>query len=208
MIIISKLKHITIRLVACILVIAISLQFVVMPMSAYGDGAYKCTSNVTLPSLRDNDWTNAEKIIKPNGNLNRGYFHDQVRDHIAVKYHLIPEFPITYQACQKKDKEKGFADLCLPTAKYAYLWEIKPVHYGLNPVLEQEALEVQLGGYVNSNSTYRYGHESGLTIQKVTFTSMEGKYTITYEDALNGLILYRYDRIPQKESEKCAKRCK
>lgn len=75
-----------------------------------------------------------------------------------------------------------------------YLWEVKPVHYGLNPKLEQEALEEQLAGYVNSNETYyRYGPDSGVVFEKDSFPSKEGLFTITYEDAGNGLVLYRFD---------------
>lgn len=193
----SENRRITLKVISYILVLAIALQFIVIHVSASDNISYICTSRVTLPPIRDKDWTNAEETLKPGNKLYWGCFHNQVRDYIAAKYGLETEMEIIYQEWQNKKNKKGEkvekvrADLALWVNDMAYLWEIKPVHYGLNPVLEQEALYEQLGGYVNSNDKYRYGNESNLVFNKETFVSIDGMYTITYEDARNGLRQYR-----------------
>ncbi len=208
MMITSKLKNITLRLVSCILVMAIALQFIVMPVSASGDASYKCTSKVTLPSLGEHDFEDAMELIKKMGITPFwGYFHNQVQDHIVNKYNKIhknkfrKELKIIYKPDQEKEDNTGRADIAMDKGDLTYLWEVKPVHYGLNPKLEQEALEVQLRGYVESNDDYRFGHESGVVFEKDTFPSQEGLFTITYEDAGNGLILYRYDPIEKRTDD-------
>lgn len=112
MMITSKFKYIILRLVSCILFMAIAMQVVIMPVSASDDIPYECTSKVTLPSYQKKDWKEAKDIIEEQGEtMYQGYFHEQVQKHIVDKYkvkgYLIEmEFKIIYKPEQKKEEKK------------------------------------------------------------------------------------------------------
>lgn len=93
----SENRRITLKVISYILVLAIALQFIVIHVSASDNISYICTSRVTLPPIRDKDWTNAEETLKPGNKLYWGCFHNQVRDYIAAKYGLETEMEIIYQ---------------------------------------------------------------------------------------------------------------
>lgn len=196
--------------------IAIVFVFVyVLPVCA--NEQYICTSHVTLASNTEADRVKAAAIVSLSGyTWSYNYFHNQVERDIWNNNSGFMKRELTIRYKDDKNEltgEIGFADLAMEINDdfsaddgITYIWEVKPVHYGLNPVLEKKTFDDQLNRYIASDPNYKNGstrivNNSKYLIPSRTFISKEGRYTVTYEDAGNGLILYRYDLIDKEEKD-------
>lgn len=123
-------------------------------------------------------------------------FHNAVQNHIVKEYQkngMSKELYVQYNNGKKKGRI-GKADLYLIEGNVAYLWEVKPASYSVDP--KKTNGENQLKGYVNNAVSINNPY---LTLKigdaRITKESFEYKmYTITYTYSENGLILYWFER--------------
>lgn len=201
-----------IRIISLVLVFSILIQvFALFPAYASGSTSavnsqgvpgFNLNYKITLPVTKEDVWEFAVDVIIELGyTWSWGYFHDQVETEVRKNHNLEPgELYCKYAQNYDDGKTYGYADLYKivwePDAvggKSTYIWEVKPVLYGLNRKFRQETFEKQLDRYISSNPSYKNGSLSNVTINKCTFTSKEMCFKITYEHAGNGLVLYSID---------------
>jgi hypothetical protein len=89
----------------------------------------------------------------------------------------------------------GRADLYMPSTEE--IWEVKPASYQAGSKL-QKGLD-QLQRYVSADEKYKIGGATSITGN--TFSTLNGKFTVTYENMGNGLVVYNFEKNPEKESE-------
>lgn len=212
-----KLKKKWMRLISCVLVVAIILQLTpVQNVKAYtNDEVYELLKEALKDAIEEDkeeieeaiwdsysakkagDWYQACKNPKGD-NLPWNYFHNKVQDHITKGSKIKSELKIVYTEEQKEKedgpvKEKGKADLYLKNddINKTYLWEVKPGSYVLDDKKKQA--EWQLRNYVESKEEYEVG---GAQIKGTNFQTEDKRYNITYTNMGDGLILYWFVRNP------------
>ena len=201
------------RLISAVVAFIIFADLFVIPVYAQNNKEnstkYERTSETTLPPNTFADWIVAMLVVNSTDEVwSWNYFHKQVQDHIVDSSNssIESELTINYKENGKTTGKVGRADLYTNTdgilnRSKTYIWEVKPVVYGLNATLENRAINTQLKGYVDSDESYEKGNNSGIDLGKVSFPSKEGKYEIEYEDAGNGLILYRFSLIDEGDKK-------
>ena len=189
------------------LVIQFMLNYSVSASVSSGTPGANLPYHTTLKANKTISWTIARKIFKiideNNDDLDltwaENYFHNQVEKKIGGLHGAEVEKPTCHYTKSYSDgKTSGRADLSKVIGGYRYIWEVKPVVYCLNTTLRENTFENQLDRYIDSNPTYRNGCKSGISFGKDTFTSKEKLFSITYEDAGNGLIVYTFDFLWDK----------
>lgn len=189
---IKILRQNFVRFISCILIVAILLPIVASPVAAAPAPQlppYYKPSVTTLFSNTYPDWMTA---VFYDG-LAWNTFHNKVQEDITNGSGIGKELPLS----------SGRADLYKddPITGICYLWEVKPASYGLNSTKERKAFE-QLDKYIAvDRNRFQPG---GLQILngKISFSIVVQQigykeyvtYTINYQNAQNGLILYRFDR--------------
>ena len=214
-----KISNNTIKKVISVLIIfALLLQFIssfpVYADSFSGTPGYDLSYNITLKPNKELAWTIARQVMETVDEYNDdvdltwsyNYFHNQVQKKIVNEYskqiQMISEKPTCHYKIKYPDgATSGRADLSAKIGNETYIWEVKPVVYGLNQVLRKNTFEKQLDRYINSDPLYRNGCKSGHLFSKEEFNSKEMLFKITYEDAGNGLIVYRFDFLWDKIKE-------
>ena len=109
-----------------------------------------------------------------------------------------------------KNGGKGFADLYFKQGSFTYLWDVKTALHGHDTYKQKQDLD-QLERYVNGDENYRSASEfvnDPIPTTPTTFTVIDEKkpginrkYTVTYQNAGNGLIFYRFDRIKKDDDD-------
>lgn len=145
------------------------------------------------------------------------YFHNAVQTHITQQVANMTgkEISIALKINKKGEiTERGRADLYADVErgsqeKTRYLWEVKPASYRNEPNRSKGLAQLlrYISGIsekdVNKAPEERYIHkngaESAIKIPQTEFPY--GNYTIWYESAGNGLILYRFKRKPDADPE-------
>jgi len=128
---------------------------------------------VSLGSLSTNTWWDWKQLIDSHS---WNYIHTLVQLDIASKYDNIT---------MEKSLPVGRADLFEEVSHE--IWEVKPASYAKEP--KKKAALDQLAKYVGCDKSYK---EGGASIVSSTFKTLDGSYTIQYENMLNGLILYNF----------------
>ncbi len=134
-------------------------------------------------------------------------FHREVQEHIRDNNSKIAEkeLQIVYRDENGNKTGTGRADLYMVLdEETTYLWEVKPFSYMYEPQ-RTEGIK-QLKGYVDSEPEYFHG---GMDIADGEFTLSKSihrgtyiehvTYTITYKNAGNGMIYYKFKRSSTKE---------
>ncbi|WP_295094730.1 calcium-binding protein [Ruminococcus sp.] len=199
-------KELLKRCISAILSLTLLVQFILIyPVSASafsGTPGYNLPYHTTLKPNESISWTIAKEVLRIVDEYNddldltwaSNYFHNQVEKRIGRLYDVEVEKPTCYYTKSYPDgKTQGRADLSKSIGSYTYIWEVKPVVYCLNATLRKNTFENQLDRYIDSDSTYRNGCKSNLSFGKETFNSIDQLFSITYEDAGNGLIVYTFD---------------
>lgn len=152
-------------------------------------------SQASIPT-RAGDWS---KAINEDG-FAWNAFHIAVQNDIRGKHVFVgrSELPIDFRN-ENGDLtgKKGKADLYRrenedDPESTTYLWEVKPASYSIEPKLTKGLIQLQ--GYINSKTNYTVG---GIDIMSGSCTL--GNYTITYENAGNGLIFYWFERNEEEK---------
>lgn len=221
-----KIKNLYTKSVSILILFTFLLQFVTPLLLVYaeensypdpdiltGSPGYKLPWNTTLKPNEYLEWETASEVIKAfnkysnNSKYNilkwsHNYFHNQVEYKIAKDYGLTAEVPTChYKKTYEDGKTTGRADLSTKRNKETFIWEVKPVVYVLNNTLRKNTFETQLDRYIDSDEWYRNGYKSKIHFDKNTLDSKEGMFKITYEDAGNGMIVYRFDFLWEKIKE-------
>lgn len=192
-----SLKQKLIKITSCFLIIAILLPIIALPVSAakvpqlppgYRPSVTTLHSNIWYP-----DWWTAIFY----DHLAWNAFHNKVQDDI---------YNTSGQIIKKElSLSSGRADLYMEVNSNNYsLWEVKPASYGLNLAKELKALE-QLDKYVAvDRNKYHIGGAQivdGQTSFQIVVPHFDLQprveyvtYTVEYQNAQNGLILYHFDR--------------
>ncbi|MCL2718168.1 MAG: hypothetical protein FWE14_05250 [Lachnospiraceae bacterium] len=187
-----------IRFISSILILSMLFSLIIVtPVSATADKATAdAMEDAALPT-RAGDWQTAIFVDR----LPWNFFHNQVQKKIVKDNqdigmeHTVPG---------------GRADLYKIDGGFTYLWEVKPASYSVEPKRTQGLLQLQ--GYVGDETKYKIGNTDGTDIQGGTFVaSIETgypqvppgvRYTITYYNPGNGLILYSFTREKDEDDEK------
>lgn len=204
---ITKIKPGILRFVSCILVIAILLQLIIqMPVSAATN-----VGVITIPRVTQADWNQAFADGVPAND--KTYFHRALQNHIISIYKtvgidMLMEVEIKNGSLTGND---GRADLLLPNVGVpptTYIWDIKPSSTWYKSYERNQAIK-QLNNYVtqyqtNTNKQCDTGNNYSNDISDgfcYTYTSLGVLYIITYQNAHNGLIFYRFDRVDDDDDE-------
>ncbi len=204
---ITKIKPRILRFVSCILVIAILLQLIIqMPVSAATN-----VGVITIPRVTQADWNQAFADGVPAND--KTYFHRALQNHIISIYKtvgidMLMEVEIKNGSLTGND---GRADLLLPDVGVpptTYIWDIKPSSTWYKSYERNQAIK-QLNNYVtqyqtNTNKQCDTGNNYSNDISDgfcYTYTPLGVLYIITYQNAHNGLIFYRFDRVDDDDDD-------
>lgn len=145
-----------------------------------------------------NDWGKAIFV----DHLPWNYFHNEVQRDIRDKNSFIK---ITELSMTLKSGKKGRADLWMEKNAVRYIWEVKPSSYKVEPNKSkglaqlQKYLEVTTTDKEGNVFKHKNGKESGVKIPSGEIDTE--KYIIRYEDTGSGLIIYSFERKPDKKPE-------
>lgn len=203
-----RIKSKILRFVSIVLIIAILMQLIVQVSVS----AAVSPSVITIAPVTQADWDQAYIDGVPSGD--KTYFHKELQIHIIDIYNLkgfkmSMEEEIAHGALSGND---GYADLLLPnvgTPSTTYIWDVKPASTWYKSNKLSKAIK-QLNNYVlqYSNNTGKpccTGDKFFDDIQNGVHyirTTKGVKYKITYQNAHNGLIFYRFDREGNDEDKK------
>ena len=189
------------KIISCILAIVIFLPTVALLPVVAEEDAYDLRGTTLMPNVHPTDWVQAfnDGVTW----LDWGYFHRAVQKEIRTQYGLNEGE--LYIPGSGKNGGKGFADLYWTVDDTTYLWDVKTALHGYDTDKQKEDLD-QLQRYVDANINHKSAGELAVNdpipTTPTTFTvideknvAISGKYTATYQNAGNGLIFYRFDKI-------------
>ena len=147
----------------------------------------------------------------------RNYFHRQVQEHIRATYKSsgIRKGELSIPG-SGPNGGTGFADLYMVCEYgFIYLWDVKTAYRGSNPDWELADLR-QIERYITAGIKYdtEYDYRSArhlgardpipktittFTVYDPVFPRINGRYTVSFHNAGNGLIFYRFDPIDEED---------
>ena len=148
---IRDIKKCIMKILSCALVMALLLQnFVLLAVyasPATGTPGNNLPSKVTLKPNNKIEWRIASIVVAAiNQTWAPNYFHNQVQNDIRSSYEgfLNKDLHCKYSIKYLDGKTEGYADLSKEITDATasdfgttYIWEVKPVVYGLNAILKK-----------------------------------------------------------------------
>lgn len=165
---------------------------------------YDLRTTTLSPNIYPTDWW--EAFLDGVSFFDFGYFHRQVQKDI-IKNHAEINAEVRLLLDDESNK-KGRADLVYNYNNTFYVWDVKTALHGHNMNYQRDDLE-QIDKYVTAGIKNGYDYRSAkylindpIPTNQVTFIVQDiekprinSNYTVTYQNAGNGLIFYRFDKI-------------